>query len=453
MTTKTHKPLQFSEEAEQSVLGGLMSVRACHVEVLSTVRAEDFYLARHRQIFAAINALSSANGPVDFITVSDWLRHRDELEAVGGLAYIGTLVNDIPGVTNTFEYAKIVRERAAFRALSATAEMLAASASNPDGRGLDEVLAEAETALENVRKHAVTRNTARLFGDHFGEYEEHFRRAALARAKGGVLGVPTGLPDLDYVLGGLQRQRFYGIAARPGAGKSALLNQIALHAARNNRRGIVITAEMNGLELFQRSVASETGTNLYQIINGADGVFQSTKRKTEAILGVPLWFDAETTALSGAIAQMALHKARYGIEWAAVDHIGLMETQRFPSRNDQIGFITRSLKKAAKQLDIAIVGLMQLNRGSETDSRKPRLSDLRDSGNIEQDLDAAIFLHTMQDKRGEKIKPLEIGVLKNRSGMSCWLERQFEFCGATQTIRAAGAPPSASDYGYDGIGA
>lgn len=430
----TPKVPPHSEEAEQSVLGALMESSKCHPEVMALVREADFYFERHRIIFAAITGLSNANRPCDFICVSDWLRQRGQLEQVDGIAYVGNLVNNNPGSANGMEYARIVREKSAIRAIASAGDAMTEMALRPEGRTLVEMLTLAEIAIEAIRNQSASANTAKSFADHLPDMQRHYADARAARSAGGILGVPTGIESLDKVIGGLQKQRFYGIAARPGTGKSALLNQIALHAAMNGRKGLVITAEMTGLELMQRALASRSGVNLFHIINGSEREAERVIQSGAQLGDIPLWLDGDTNTLAGAIAQMALHKARYGIEWAAVDHIGLMETPKFASRNDQIGFITRSLKKAAKQLNIAVVGLMQLNRGSETDNRQPRLHDLRDSGNIEQDLDVAIFLHTPHEKRTDKLKPLQIGVLKNRSGMSTWLPDEFVFNGGLQTI-------------------
>lgn len=442
MTTRpllTPKIAPHSEEAEQAVLGSLMLESRCHPEVFALVREPDFYFEKHRLIFAALAGLSAANKPTDFIAVADWLRNRGQLEQSDGIGYLGQLCNDNPGSANGVDYARIVREKAALRGLLNVADQVADMVFKPDGRSLLDVLALAEAGIESIRNQSAMQNTAKAFADHRIDLHAHFEQARKARANGGMLGVPSGIIELDKTIGGFQRQRFYGIAARPGTGKSALLNQIAMHAARSNRRGLIVTAEMTGLELTHRALAAESGRNLYQIINGFDDASEAANNAMDRIGDIPLWIDSDTNTLSGAIAQMALHKARYGIEWAAIDHIGLMETPKFNSRNDQIGFITRSLKKAAKQLDIAVIGLMQLNRGSEGESRRPKLHDLRDSGNIEQDLDVAIFLHTPQEQRGDKVKPLEIGVLKNRSGMSRWLQTPYSFAGGTQRIFEAGA--------------
>jgi replicative DNA helicase len=158
--------------------------------------------------------------------------------------------------------------------------------------------------------------------------------------------------------------------------------------------------------------------------------------ETAARMGdLPLWIDTETYGLNQILAQIAMHKHRHGIQWAAIDHVGLIQTERFNSRNDQIGHITAAIKRCAKQLGIPIIALFQLSRASEKDGRKPGLHDLRDSGNIEQDLDVAIFLHVDAKDRGAPTRRVELGILKNRSGRSSWLSEWFEFDGAVQTFR------------------
>jgi replicative DNA helicase len=419
-----------SNEAEQWVLGGLMLDANAADEVFGQITAEDFYRHDHQLIFSAIVSLHVARKPIGFVTLADALRDAGTLENAGGLSYIGTLANDTPSAVNILSHAKIVREQSQRRALIALAGQIGTSAWTDDAETLAATLAQ---GVEQITRSVSAKS--KRFVELYAEAEASIEAAKARRASGGISGVSTGIPALDSRTGGLQKQRLYGIAARPGCGKTALLNQIGVHAASKGHAGLICSLEMGGDELILRALANASGGNLTKISMGLEPDINDAMNASDSLSGIPLWVDTETYSLNGIIAQMAAHKHKYGIEWAAVDHIGLIETQKFNSRNDQIGFITRSLKQAAKRLGIAVIALSQLSRNSETQGRKPGLHDLRDSGNIEQDLDAALFLHVDADKRDETVKQLQVGLLKNRNGRVGWFSEQIEFNGQNQRIR------------------
>lgn len=417
-----------SDEAEQAVLGALMLDNSISFEVFGELSAGDFYREGNALIFIAILSLHEQRKPMDFVTVSESLRASSQLEAAGGLAYLGALANDTPSAASALTYARIVREKSRRREIVRLCAEISAAARNCDA---DELAQKIGSGLSASIKIATGR--AKSFPEALSAAEAIIIEAS--KSANGIVGVPSGLPALDSALSGFRPGRLYGISARPGTGKTALLNQIGVYSASRGRPGLIASLEMGEGELVIRAMAANAGVNVTKLFNGRPDVADRAIEKIAALGDIPLWISADTYSLAGILSQAAYYKHRHGIEWLAVDHIGLVETERFASRNDQIGHITRSLKKAAKQLDIAVIALTQLSRASEKENRKPGLHDLRDSGNIEQDLDAALFLHCKPEDRDKPVRPIEIGALKNRGGRVGWLPAQFEFDGATQTFR------------------
>lgn len=271
-------------------------------------------------------------------------------------------------------------------------------------------------------------------------YTEAGQMIADAQAKhraGGKLGLTFGLPTVDHILGGLHGPRLMILAARPSCGKTAVLNQFALRNAARGSGGMIFSLEMGRDELVVRGMALAGDVVLSRLLRGtasAAEVSQATDAMTK--LGdIPLWIDTDTYNLDAISARATVAKARHGIGWIAVDHMGLVETPRMPSRNEQMGLISRSLKQLAKRLDIPVIAVSQLNRACDTDNRRPGLADLRDSGNIEQDADIVMMLHCDKDDRSKNKRPISIGFPKNRVGPAVWPDADFEFDALTQRFR------------------
>lgn len=434
-----------SLEAEQYVLGSLMLDCGLHTEVAGIVSADDFYRADHQAIFRAIDAMMRASKPVDFVTLSTAMRDAGTLEEVGGMSYLGTLCNDTSSTVNAVAHAEIVRDRSQRRkTIALCAEIQTAAYQQSSGPELAAMLA---AGVDTLAKQASGKSVRFIEASDLALAA--IERNGKRRKAGGVIGAPTGIPSLDYRLGGLYGPRLIILAARPAAGKTALLNQIGFHAARKGHGGIICSLEMGTEELAIRTLSSISGANVTKITHGYDEEALQAQEAADSLEDIPLWIDTETYSLAGICAQIAVHKAKFDIEWAAVDHIGLVETEKFNSRNDQIGYITRTLKQLCKRLQIPIIALSQLNRGSEKENRRPGLADLRDSGNIEQDCDAAIFLHVPLEERSKPVKLVQLGFEKNRGGRAGWLDEQFQFEGATQRFKELSARQDVPvHYGY-----
>lgn len=426
----THPPQ--STETEQNILGGLMLDNRKWYAVSGLVSEDDFYHPDHRTIWRGIATMLGDGRPVDFSTLSEHLRDQGQLEEVGGFSFIGTLAADCLSTSNIEAYAKRVRELSHRRSLIDLGRRTAQDAL--DGGESEAVAAQCAAGLERILSSRA--GTSKRFAEGVEEAEATITANKAKRVAGGIIGAPSGLPALDRITGGFVGERLIVIGARPGTGKTALLNQFAIHSARNGFPGLICSLEMGCDELVIRALATEAKANVTLIMRGHDIEAQAAYDAASRIGDVPLWIDTATSTIEGICAQVAVHKARHGITWAAIDHIGLVGTeQKFGSRNDKLGHISWTLKSLAKRLKMPVIALSQLSRKGENEDRMPREDDLRDSGNVEQDADMIILLHTPPGRREDLCKPVEIGVVKNRAGPKAWINGCFEFDGPTQTFR------------------
>lgn len=433
----------FSIEAEISVLGGLLLDNSNWHAAAAKLRAEDFYRADHQVIWAGIGDVIRAGKACDFVTLVEHFRDRKTLEEAGGLAYLASLAQNTPSSANVEAYADVVRERSMLRRLIGIGGDIAEMGYSPDGEAVDVLIGH---AMEKITAILRDRGSSSL---RFLQVVEKAQATAdtmrRERAAGRDLGAMTGIRRLDQLTGGFRGPRLVVIAARPKCGKSALLNQYGIFAAKHGSAGYINTIELQDEELGFRGMAMLSGANVTALHRGNQKAHDDASDAIVGLGDIPLWIDDRNRTLEGFCAQVAYHKHRYGITWAAVDHIGLMRTQkRYASRNDQMGEISWTLKELAKSLGIPIIALSQLSRQCDKENRRPRPDDLRDSGNIEQDADVVIMMHTPQGQRDADERPLWIGVPANRTGPACWLrgageEAPFRFIGATQSIVEADA--------------
>ena len=422
----------YSLEAEQALLGGLLLNNRVWHEVGQRLAEEDFYRRDHQLIYRAIGELLLHGEPADFVTVSEHLRQRELLDEAGGLAYIATLSVDTAGSSNAAAYAAIVHERALLRGLIAAGQDIAGLGYSPGALAPDALLDEAQSRLTRIARTRQVR--ARSFAEIIEVADQAISLAQHKREAGIDGGVPSGIACLDARTGGWQPDNLIVIAGRPGLGKTALLNQIAVHAARRGHPGLILSLEMGPETLGIRAMASAAGVNVSALMRGYREPHEAAAQAAVELSGLPLHVDTDTYSLGGICAQIGQYKRTHDIQWAAVDHIGLIEVEGYNTRNEQIGAITRTLKKLAKRLQIPVIALSQLNRGVEKDRRRPTLADLRDSGNIEQDADACLFLHS-EAEDNQATLTMELGLLKNRGGRKGWIGRRISFNGATQTFQ------------------
>ena len=399
MTVDALKVPPQSIDAEQCVLGGLLLDNQRWDAIADKIGVEDFYRREHRLIFRAISALCQENSPADVITVSERLEQSGELEAAGGLAYLGSLANNTPSAANVPAYADIVRERSILRQLLSAAGDISDAAYNPGERSAGEVLDYAEKQVFDISEQRARRR---------GGYEPIAalltktvdRIDQLYRTQGTVIGVPTGFTDLDEMTSGLQSSDLVIIAARPSMGKTTLAMNIAENAALGHKVPVaVFSMEMPGTQLAMRMMASLGRINSHRVRTGKlnDEDWPRLTSAVSLLNDAPIFID-DTPALTPMElrARARRIKREHNLGLVIVDYLQLMQAgeSAYENRATEISNITRALKGLAKELDVPVIAMSQLNRSleSRTDKR-PVMSDLRESGAIEQDADVILFIY------------------------------------------------------------
>lgn len=406
--------------AERALIGVLLARPDLFHEVGSIVSENDFLEDACRTFYSAMKNLSGQGKPVDIVTVG---------EAVDDIAGASMLARDVFQFSNVKSYAEFVREHSRKRAIADVAhahlKKLQESCSAAVVASLSARLEELSVAETGSDKNFNDVIVAGL--DAIDE---------VANSRGGLVGIPTGLAAIDARTGGLQDSRLIILAARPSIGKTAFVNQIGLHAASQGHAVGTISLEMSFGEIAIRSLANRYKLNGTALQFGYDSEVKklADKMAVNNISGLPIWMDESTFSLDGIISRICEWHRKHGIKLAVVDHAGLVEVAGAASPVERLSRVSRALKKLAKRLHIPIVLVSQLNRNVEKEKRFPFLSDLRDSGSLEQDCDVAIFLHaTAEDEIRKKI-PIKIGLLKNRTGKKGWLSETFLFDGRTQSF-------------------
>ena len=398
----------FSLEAEQGVIGALL-LGAEFDSVLMVISSSDFYNHAHKILFSAIGNLVAKNKSIDFITVSDFLESRKELDDVGGLAYIADLAKNTPGISNIIQYAHIIKDRSRKRKLLVSANGIANSVFE-DGSAEDKIAA-AQSAMMSIDSNGSVPDVLSIQEITASIILE------LDDPLGAVPGFMTGFEDLDKILGGLEKGCVHIIAARPGVGKTALALNIATNLAQDGVSILAFSLEMTAKSFGRRIMSSLGGIPNYNIrsrqIN--DHVEQLT---TAAVKIKPMKiFISETSGLGiNKIQSISRFQKKVNkTEVIVIDFLQLIKREKSnKSTSDEIGEISNAIKNMAKELDVAIILLSQLNRGIESRTDKqPALSDLRSSGDIEQDAETITFLYRpIMEKSGATT----VSVAKNRDG-------------------------------------
>lgn len=403
-----------SVEAEQSVIGGLLIDNGA-IDRLGELEESAFFSMAHKLIYRAIRKQAGAGKSWDVITVAEMLESAKKLNEVGGLPYIGNLAHQVPSSANITRYADIVREHAMRREImAAAAELtdLAASKSGDIAVAMDKAQSRLMAITEGVQTDE-PRSIAEIIGNHLNTIEK--------RLDGGRKGIATGLNALDGILnGGWHRGQVVVMAARPGMGKTALSLHNAIHAAQSGYGVLYLSMEMKDSELADRAIASLGQIRLGGILTGNmeqeewDGVTNAVGK----VQHLPLHIVDRSGLNFYQVATFARrHKRKRGLDLLVVDYLQLMAGAEGEKRHSQIEEITRNLKSLAKELDVAILLLSQLSRKTD-ESRRPKLSHLRDSGSIEQDADIVLFIHReeVDDPSTNWKNYADIHIAKNRQG-------------------------------------
>lgn len=387
-----------SLEAEQSVIGGLMLDNQAWDRIADRVTEGDFYRNDHRQIFRAVASLADRSEPFDVVTLSEWLDNNAQLDNVGGLAYLGRLATDTPTAVNITAYADIVRERSVMRQLIAVGNDVAGMAYNPEGRSAKELL---DLAEQQVFKIAEQGDKS---GGGFVEIQEAASKAidrihALFESDSPITGIPTGYADFDDKTGGLQGSDLIIVAGRPSMGKTSFAMNLAENAAIKAKKSVAIfSLEMPGDQIAMRMMSSLGRIDQKSIRSGKlqesdwPRLTSAVSLLSEAKIFID---DAASPSPTDIRARARRLKREHGLDMIVIDYLQLMSIAgNSENRATEISEISRSLKSLAKELDVPVIALSQLNRSLESrPDKRPVMSDLRESGAIEQDADVIVFIY------------------------------------------------------------
>ncbi|MGY8904498.1 MAG: replicative DNA helicase [Burkholderiales bacterium] len=414
-----------SLEAESSVLGGLLLNNDAWDPMADLLKPEDFYRYEHRLIFAAIDALIAATKPADVITVYEHLQNLGKADDVGGLAYLNSLAQFVPNAGNIRRYAEIVRERAILRRLVTVSDEIATRAFNTQGKPVSEILDEAEQKIFNIGEQGA-RNKQGFQGMDSLVVKLLDRVQEMADNPNDITGVPTGFYDLDRMTSGFQPGDLVVLAARPSMGKTALAINIAEHVALNEGLPVaVFSMEMGASQLAIRVVGSIGRIDQMHLRTGklTDSEWPRLTETIEKLRGVSLHIDETPGLATGELRANARRLARQcgKLGLIVVDYLQLMSGSSSDGENraTELGEISRGLKMLAKELQCPVIALSQLNRSLESrPDKRPMMSDIRESGAIEQDADVIMFIYRDDYYNKDSKEPgvAEIIISKQRNG-------------------------------------
>jgi replicative DNA helicase len=417
-------------EAEQSVLGGMLLSKDAIADVVETVRGADFYKPAHQTIYEAILDLYGRGEPADAITVSAELGRQGELGRVGGAPYLHTLISSVPTAANAGYYARIVSERAIMRRLVEAGTRITQMGYSDTGE-VDEVVDRAQAEIYQVTERRTSEDYAPLAEIMEGTLDEI---EAIGSRGGTMVGVPTGFTDLDGLTNGLHPGQLVVVAARPGLGKSTLALDFARAASiKHGLTSVIFSLEMTRNEITMRLLSAEARVGLHHMRTGSLGDDDWTKlaRKMSEVASAPLFIDDSPNMTMMEIrAKCRRLKQRHDLKLVVVDYLQLMSSgKRVESRQQEVAEFSRALKLLAKELEVPVVALSQLNRGPEqrTD-KKPMLADLRESGSIEQDADLVMLLHREDayERESPRAGEADFIVAKHRNGPTATITVAFQ---------------------------
>lgn len=386
-------------EAEQSLLGCVLIDKDAMIKVGDIVNPNDFYSQKHQDIFTAMVELFERREPIDVLTVSNRLEEKGQIENVGGRTYIVTLSNVIPTSSHVLQYAKIVAKKATLRNLITAANQISQLAVD-ENQDVDKVLDEAEQTLFSVSQSHLKQGfvgVTSVLNDTFDRID------ALHKEKGKIRGTPTGFTDLDKLTAGLQKSDLIILAARPGVGKTTFALDIARHVAVKEKKSVgIFSLEMSKEQLVDRILCSEAGIPLWKLRTGQlsdrpeDNDFPRLGHAMGVLSEAKIFIDDFGSANVMEVRTKARRlQMEHGLDFLIVDYLQLMEGRASTeNRVQEISEISRGLKQIAKELDVPVMALSQLNRSVEQRQPPiPKLADLRESGSIEQDADIVMFIY------------------------------------------------------------
>lgn len=419
-------------EAEMALLGSIMLRPDAIYEVMDIIQPESLYFEKHRIIYEAMLDLFQKREPIDLLSLSSKLKEKDQLERVGGTSFLTELTSTVPSSANIKHYAEIVRKKFMMRELITASEYISHLGFNEAGE-LENILDQAEKKIFDITQHFSSTENFKDISPLLKEAYERFEK--LSSAEHELRGVPTGFKALDDILGGFQKSDLIILAARPSVGKTAFALDVARRAAMEHQVPIgVFSLEMSADQLVDRIVAAQSKVDNSVLRKGVrtqqgswrEDTFRNISTALDELSRAPIYIDdqAGNTIMRMRSAARKL-KIEKGLKLLVVDYLQLMaptNARASDSMVQQVTEISRGLKHLARELQIPVIALSQLSRNIETRGGKPKLSDLRDSGSIEQDADCVIFIHqTDEDIRDEsgKVKDIQrkhLIIAKHRNG-------------------------------------
>jgi replicative DNA helicase len=417
-----------SIEAEEAVLGSILINPEALLDVTPFLQAEDFFVVRHGWMWEAIQRVHARREAVDYLTIIEELRAAGHLEESGGPAYLTYLINNTPTSVHAEAYGRIVERAAIRRRLLEAAGDIAHLAHNEDAE-IDQVIDDAEGTLFAVTERRLIHELMPI-GDVMSQYYD--RVEYFYKHQDEPHGVPTGFSRLDKMLAGMQRSDLLIIAGRPGMGKSSWLLSAALNAARHGARVAIFSLEMSGEQLAQRMIAAETGINSQELRQGqlSPEEWERFVQAADRLSKLKIHLD-DTPALSALQLRTKCRRlwAQSGLDLIIVDYLQLMVSgARVDNRVQEISLISMGLKQLARELNVPVLAAAQLSRAVEMrQNKRPQLSDLRESGSIEQDSDVVMFIYREEVYNEDTDKPnvAEIMVSKHRNGPTGSVELFF----------------------------
>ncbi len=417
---RQRQEVPYDRQAEEAVLGSILVNAKVYYDVAHFLSADDFFLHRNRWIWEAFIGLHEQRLPIDILTISEELDRQGRLEEVGGPAYLTALINNVPSSLHAVAYGHVVEEAATRRRLLEAANQIARLAFQ-SGTPVEDVVNDAEKAVFGVSERRLT-HQLRPIKQVMSEYYD--RIDYLARHRDQMIGVPTGFIDLDRLLGGMQPSDLLIIAGRPGQGKSGFCISVAKNASQLHKKHVALfSLEMSNEQLVQRLVAQETGidSQRLRLANLHDDEWPIFTQAVSALSDTHIYLDDTPS-----ITPLQLHtKCRrlhmeVGLDLIIVDYLQLMTGDtRMENRVQEVSYISRNLKALARELKVPLLAAAQLSRAVES-RRPPRpiLSDLRESGSLEQDSDVVMFIYRPDQYEEDTLKQniAEIIIAKHRNG-------------------------------------
>jgi replicative DNA helicase len=421
VTTAPSAPsVPHNREAEEAVVGAVLINPEVYYDVTQFLQPDDFYIHRHRWIWEAFTSLHEQRTPIDLLTLSEELDRRGQLDEIGGRAYLTALVNQVPTSLNAAAYGHIVESHAIRRRMVAAAGTIASVAYNEDME-VDSVMDEAEKAVFNVSERRL-RHEVKPIRSVLSEYYD--RIDDLARRGEDIYGVPTGFIDLDKILSGLQPSDLLIIAGRPGQGKTGFLLSVAKNAALIHKKHVaVFSLEMSNEQVAQRLIAQQTGIDSQRLRTGqlAEEDWALFAQAIEVMSDTQIFLD-DTPAITPLQLRTKCRRLHleHRLDLILVDYLQLMTGDtRNENRVQEVSYISRNLKVLARELNVPVLAAAQLSRAVEQRADKePQLSDLRESGSLEQDSDIVMFIYRPDEWADDEAKRglVRLKVSKHRNG-------------------------------------